>query len=434
MQDSKSQQRKSSDRWVPVEGEEGTFRSGDAVLTFDGTHVQVMRNGDTWEESFGHPDGLQPHGFHPVLDSWLREGGLDGTGLEQACDRIERDAIAAEIREQVEEQERQIEEAQAQLDDARGAVQEARDAIPAGSFEERVTSRRVDLVTLVKEGIEPMSYIPGSAGTLIAKARHQATAPRKVGKSICWQMTAIRIALEGGKVVTVDRENGERRYGLRLEDMMAAWGLTPEQLRLIQENWHYFPWPTLLREDKARLAEEWAAFDLVVFDSQRGFMTGLGLKENESDDYSEFMDALIDPLHQAGVATLVLHNTGYGDKDRGRGSSSQGDLHDVLLSMKKTEPYFIDTTGKVFLEIKENREGHSGAWACTIGGGVYGDWEQARSGDGSAKGSGERKDANVEQTRILLAEDPGITNKQIAEVLDVDPKTARSYRKLAAGG
>ena len=425
-----------SSRWQPVNGGGTTFRRGDAVLTFDGTSVRVMHDGHTWEESFGHPDHLWHHGGFPrILDSWLRTENLpDGAGLEQACGRIEEEVIEAEITAQVRQQEEQLFDAQAKLDDARIAVQRVQEKLPPGSFADRVTSRRVDLVKVIEEGIEPASYIPGSGGTLIVEARHLATAPRKVGKSIAWQATAVRIVLAGGRVVILDRENGGRIYALRLADFISAWKLTPEQLGMVRENLHYYAFPSIRREDREHLAEEWAEFDLVVFDSQRGFQTWLGMKEDSSDDYGEFMEFLIDPLHREGVATLVLHNTGHGNKGRGRGTSSQGDLHDVLLVMKKTEPYFIDTTGEVHLQVDENREGHSGAWTMKIGGGVYEDWTPASAGAGAAKGSRGRKEANIVLMRILLAEDPAMTDEALAVELGVEPKTVGRYRKELTEG
>lgn len=91
-----------------------------------------------------------------------------------------------------------------------------------------------------------------------------------------------------------------------------------------------------------------------------------------------------------GVATLVLHNAGHGDKERGRESSSQGDLHDVLLTIKKTRPYFIDTAGEIHLKAIESREGHSGERTMKIRGGVFGEWESVSEPDGRKAKKAER--------------------------------------------
>ena len=70
--------------------------------------------------------------------------------------------------------------------------------------------------------------------------------------------------------------------------------------------------------------------DLVIFDSQRRFLTDLGLDEDSSDDYAKFAAATIDAfLFEVGIATLIEDNTGHVQKDRGRGSSAKADLNEV---------------------------------------------------------------------------------------------------------
>lgn len=410
---------------------EGAHRLGSASLAFDETRVTLVQDGQRWEESFGHPDRLDGQGgFHAVLTSWLAGRDLTAAGLEDPCARIEQKVLEHDTEEQV----RAFERAQAKLADAEAAIIEVQERIAPGSFEERVANRRVDLVAAIEHGIKPPEFVPGSDDTLVQGARHLIAAPRKVGKSIAQQATAVRIVLAGGRVAILDRENGARIYARRLDDMMDAWGVSPADREIIRANLHYYAFPALRREDRDQLAEAWAGFDLVTFDSQRGFLTNLGMKEDSSDDYARFMDAVIDPLHQVGTATLVLHNTGHGDKGRGRGSSSQGDLHDVLLVMKKVEPYFVDTVGKIHMRVDENREGTSGSWTMEIGGGEYGRWAPASPGEEHAKGSEGRKAANLAQLKQLLADDPEATDQALAARLEVSARTVQNYRNEIADG
>ena len=37
-----------------------------------------------------------------------------------------------------------------------------------------------------------------------------------------------------------------------------------------------------------------------------------------------------EPLFEAGVATVILDNTGHSDKNRSRGTSAKGDLNEVV--------------------------------------------------------------------------------------------------------
>ena len=41
----------------------------------------------------------------------------------------------------------------------------------------------------------------------------------------------------------------------------------------------------------------------LVFDSQRMFLTDLGLSEGDADEYAAFMQYAVEPLFSAGVAT-----------------------------------------------------------------------------------------------------------------------------------
>ena len=86
----------------------------------------------------------------------------------------------------------------------------------------------------------------------------------------------------------------------------------------------YYAWPALSTDWSA---DEWAAalagVDLVMFDSSRLVLSAAGLAEDSNDDYAKFVNALLIPLARAGIATLVLDNTGHGERDRARGASTK---------------------------------------------------------------------------------------------------------------
>ena len=251
-------------------------------------------------------------------------------------------------------------------------------AVGSGDFRARVVDRAVDLVRLIDEGVAPVEYLPASENMLVRSARHQVPAPKKTGKSIGMQSHFVRMGLAGANVVILDRENGELVYGRRLEAMFDAWEVTDDQREQVRARLTYVPWPTLRKDDGPDLVQ-WAqdlGADLVVFDAQRMFLTDLGLKEGEADDYATFMAALIDPLAQAGVATLILDNTGFGDQERSRGSSAKGDLNEVLFVMREVRPFSVERVGELALELPAggSRHGHEGEWRMEIGGGRFGAW------------------------------------------------------------
>jgi hypothetical protein len=111
----------------------------------------------------------------------------------------------------------------------------------------------------------------------------------------------------------------------------------------------------------------------VIFYSSRKFLDHLALGESSSDDYGQFMDALVDPLMAAGVATLILDNTGHEETGRARGTSSKADLQEVVLTLEQAEPFDYFTAGRVALNVTHTRLGDSGSrWLMKLGGGTYG--------------------------------------------------------------
>src|SRR5204863_4770192 len=128
--------------------------------------------------------------------------------------------------------------------------------------------------------------------------------------------------------------------------------------------------PRFRDTDEQDLVALCSGADLVIFDSQRMFLSDLGLEESGNDDYADFMAALIDPLFRAGIATLVLDNAGHQEPKRGRGASAKGDLNEINFSLETVESFDLDTTGRIRLEIENSRFGNTGRWELEIGGGV----------------------------------------------------------------
>ena len=257
---------------------------------------------------------------------------------------------------------------------------EADSELEPGSFAMRVESKRVDLVALIKEGIPPREYHAHSAGMFVRGKRHLLAAPAKTGKSLACQVHWTRMALAGERVAILDRENGADVYAERLELIMDAWKLSLEQRAAISRDLVYIEYPTLRRHDGDDLIRYFAhelAAGLVVFDSQRMFLTDYGLSEKDTDDYALFMAYAIDPLHRAGITTVILDNTGHGNKTRGRGTSSKGDLNEVLFHLDTVQPFDRSTRGSVRLVLDFSRLGDRGEWTMHLGGGLFGEWQSS---------------------------------------------------------
>ena len=246
-----------------------------------------------------------------------------------------------------------------------------------GTFGQRVLAKRRDLVELLVRGVPPVEFLPASAGMLVRGKRHQIAAPKKTGKSIGALVHWVdMIAADCPGVVVLDRENGQEEYARRLHGIFKYKGYGEEEIRHFRQRFHYFEFPQFRRgdgEDFRKVAEGLGS-ELVVFDSQRMFLTDLGLGEDSSDDYSEFMKTLVDPLFQSGLSTVILENTGHKEKGRARGTSGKGDLNEVLMVMEVVEPFDLAKKGRLKLKITDSRAGTRGEWFMDIGGGTFGSW------------------------------------------------------------
>lgn len=270
-----------------------------------------------------------------------------------------------------------------------------------GSFEERFRSRRVDLRELLKNGVPPIEYLPASEGMYVRGKRHLMPAPRKMGKSFSTLRHSVEMVLAGARVVILDRENGAELYATRLGMITAALDLTDEQLDTLHAGLVYYEFPQIRPYDHTDLTIELAEVDLVVFDSSRRFLADLGLDEDSSDDYARFMAAAVDPLFEAGIATLIQDNTGHQDATRSRGSSAKADLNEIQFVLEPIEPFSTNRVGKIRLRLDAgaSRFGNEGTWDMTIGAGVFGPWERVSVADEAQE---RQADARADMTEWII--------------------------------
>ena len=197
---------------------------------------------------------------------------------------------------------------------------------------------RVDLIEMIENGIPERQFVPGTGGALVKGKRHHIAASAKTGKSLAIGIVlAVDVVFAGGAVVVLDRENGSDEYARRLGSVLDARKATKEQRELVRANYRYHVWPVLKLEwgTEPDYPAAFSGADLVIFDSTRKFLTSVGLEENVSDDYSKFAELLVDPLTHAEIASMLLDNAGH-EENRARGSSSKGDLCDVMFTLQAT--------------------------------------------------------------------------------------------------
>jgi hypothetical protein len=293
---------------------------------------------------------------------------------------------------------------------------------PDTSFKTRVTDRRVNLLERIRAGIPEIDYLPASHGMLVRGKRHQIVAPKKTGKSFSMLVHWVDMAQAGAIIIILDRENGADLYAQRLEQILTARKLNPTDQETINALIGYYEFPRLGKHDQNDLTEQFGHADIVVFDSQRMFLSDLGLEENNSDDYAQFAAAALDPLFQNGVATVVLDNSGHNDSKRSRGSSSKGDLNEILFSLAQAEGFDQNTTGKLVLTIEDSRFGNRGTWEMRIGGGDFGSWTSAT--DQPKRGAPFTPTRLMQKVSEYLATQPAPLSKNQVSAAVVGQKTA----------
>lgn len=242
---------------------------------------------------------------------------------------------------------------------------------PAASLEQRLADTRVDLLALIDDGLPERAWLPESERMLACGARHHVAAPMKSGKSLCFLAHAVNMVIAGARVVILDRENGEGEYARRLHDILAD---RPASARdAVRDRLAYYAWTELKLTDSAELGNAFGGVDLVVLDSTRTLLSALALDENSSDDFAKFSIAIIEPLFRAGIASVQLDNTGHGDSSRARGSSTKGDLADVLYSLKPTQAFDANRRGRLRLARERSRYGDvAPAFSMDLGAGHFG--------------------------------------------------------------
>jgi hypothetical protein len=252
------------------------------------------------------------------------------------------------------------------------------------SFElarDALTSSRVDLVAVIDGGIPPREYLPGSGRALPKGKRLHVTAQRKSGKSLLFGVVIpVEVIASGASVVVLDRENGADEYARRLAAVLDARQADPAFREAVRERLSYHAWPSLRLDwgDDPSYPEAFDDAELVVFDSTRSHTAALGLRENESDDYSRFTAALIDPLSRAGRTVAVLDNTGHEAKDRPRGTTAKEDLCDVSYTLRQLAPFSAEVRGRAVLAVAASRIGEvAGSWQVVLGGGHYGSLQRS---------------------------------------------------------
>ena len=154
-------------------------------------------------------------------------------------------------------------------------------------------------------------------------------------------------------------------------------------------------------------------------------LSQVGLDENSANDYAEFIDAILLPLAKAGIATVVLDNTGHGES-RARGSKAKEDLNEIVYEMSARGTIDITSTGTLSFKLTRTRfAGLHRQLEMKIGGGVY---EMPVAVEQSYDDNGNwRPTTLMERIANYLAEHPGAGIRDIKD----DVKGDNNYLPIA---
>jgi len=279
-------------------------------------------------------------------------------------------------------------------------------------LQQRLDDARVDLVAALEGGLPEREWLPCSERMLARGGRHHVAAPLKSGKSLGLLAHAVEMAIAGARVAIIDRENGADEYARRLHDVLSD--RQDEARDHVRDRLAYYAFPALKLTDGAGLAQAFAGTDLVILDSTRTLLSSLALDENSSDDFAKFSTAIVEPFFRAGIATVQLDNTGHADKNRARGSSSKGDLADVLYALKTTSPFDQHRRGTLRLTRAHARFGDvAAAFTMTLGGGHFGTFKA----DDADHTSTFRPTVLMERVSRALEAHPGLSKRAIREAV-----------------
>jgi len=210
-------------------------------------------------------------------------------------------------------------------------------------------AHRTKLGHLIEEGIPEPTFL--YQDVLVEGMIHHIFAAAEQGKTFLSLSIMLDIIKRGLNVVYLDKENGARIFGDRLQTLQADTTLLDQYL-------YYFTGIPMPFEQKAveefLTAMEEIKPDLVIFDSLIGFLSSAGIGENENTEVELWANTYCSPLRDMGIATILLDHVPHNAR-RARGASRKTDFVDIQWHLIKSEEFSRDTVGEVKLSREKDR-------------------------------------------------------------------------------
>lgn len=216
-------------------------------------------------------------------------------------------------------------------------------------------SKRVDLGTLLRDGIPPVAYLPGdfSRRMVYDVGVTGFTGHPESGKTSLVCQLSLDAMRQGRHVVYFDYENGENEAARRF----MALGASAE---LLSEFLLYIPFPGA--PDWQQMGALWSEFPnaIAVWDSTRGILRTLGINEDKANEVARFMDPLVEFTITHNTASIIIDHvtkattevTGYS-----RGSGDKLAAVQAQWYVKRTKPFSEVEVGEIELHRWKARSG-----------------------------------------------------------------------------
>lgn len=208
--------------------------------------------------------------------------------------------------------------------------------------------QRINLLELADEPTEP----PRWAGLVYAGRRHLFSGEPETAKTIAALAIAHAVVRECHDVLYLDYEMGAPDALARLREM----GFTDHDLARI----HYYE-PDSAPHPKQVAELVTSALALAVLDAASGSFEASDLDDTRTRDVERWARLHIKPLHQAGVATIVIDHVVKNADSRGKYASGNhrkvGGV-DVHLTLETKTPFHRGHDGLTVIHTKKDRPGH----------------------------------------------------------------------------
>jgi hypothetical protein len=273
----------------------------------------------------------------------------------------------------------------------------------------------------------PIEWVPGAEGIIRKRERQAWVANYGQGKTQALSHFIVQVCEAGGRVIHIDAENDRREMAERIKPIAEAWGVD------IRRRHAYHSSIDVLREpgQAEPLIAALPVADLLVIDSLSRVLSLLGYDENSNPDVIRFMTSVVDVIAKdAGVAVLILDNTGKSGKDA-RGAVSKAATVEAVYEVSGGAKVSETQHGTLRLKLQRSRSGKLARLVEAGSGG--GEWDRLAPVESKAKDDEDDRPSGLQLVRAFFHDHPGVHDyRSTADLTGIGVKSVERYVKALA--